>query len=128
MSTSATPASAQYMILIYDREEQWARMSDEESRRAFAEYMDYSRAMAEAGVMRAGAPLHPTAAATTVRVRDGRVTTTDGPFAETKEQLGGYYIIEVDGLDAALAWAARCPAARDGAIEVRPVMAVPAMA
>ena len=128
MSTSATPASAQYMILIYDREEQWARMSDEESRRAFAEYMDYSWAMAEAGVMRAGAPLHPTAAATTVRVRDGRVTTTDGPFAETKEQLGGYYIIEVDGLDAALAWAARCPAARDGAIEVRPVMAVPAMA
>lgn len=128
MSNSAQPTSAQYMILIYDREEQWARMTEEESRRAFAEYMDYSRAMAEAGVMRAGAPLHPTATATTVRVRDGRVTTTDGPFAEIKEQLGGYYIIEVDGLDAALAWAARCPAARDGAMEVRPVMAVPAMA
>ena len=128
MSTSDRPSSAQYMILIYDREEQWARMTEEESRRAFAEYMEYSRAMAEAGVMRAGAPLHPTAAATTVRVRDGKVTTTDGPFAETKEQLGGYYIIEVDGLDAALAWAARCPAARDGSIEVRPVMAVPAMA
>ena len=128
MSTSAQPSTAQYMILIYDHEEQWARMTEEESRRAFAEYMEYSQAMAEAGVMRAGAPLHPTAAATTVRVRDGKVTTTDGPFAETKEQLGGYYIIEVDGLDAALAWAARCPAARDGSIEVRPVMAVPAMA
>ena len=128
MSTSDRPSSAQYMILIYDREEQWARMTEEESRRAFAEYMEYSQAMAEAGVMRAGAPLHPTTAATTVRVRDGKVTTTDGPFAETKEQLGGYYIIEVDGLDAALAWAARCPAARDGSIEVRPLMAVPAMA
>ena len=130
MSTGAQPTSSgtQYMILIYESEQHWAAMSEEESRRAFGEYIAYSEAMAAAGVARAGAPLHPTATATTVRLRDGKVTTTDGPFAETKEQLGGYYIIEVDGLDAALEWAARCPAACGGSVEVRPVMAVPAMA
>ena len=129
MSTSAQPASTQqYMILIYENEQAWAEMTEEESRRAFGEYMAYSDAMAAAGVMRSGAPLHPTSSATTVRLRDGKLTTTDGPFAETREQLGGYYVIEAADLDAALGWAARCPAARGGSVEVRPVMAVPAMA
>jgi hypothetical protein len=129
MSTSTRPSGTQYMILIYGDEQQWAQMSEADGRAELAEYMRYTQEMAEAGVLRAGAPLHPSGTATTVRVRDGRIATTDGPFAETKEQLGGYYVIETDGLDDALAWAARCPAARrGGSVEVRPVMDVPAMA
>ena len=117
-------ATTQYMILVYDDETQWQRMSEAEAGRAFGEYMQYTQTLVEAGVLREGAPLHPTSTATTVRVRDGRTITTDGPFAETKEQLGGYYVIEVESLDVALEWAARCPGAREGSIEVRPVMQV----
>ena len=134
MSTSANPGSStsagsgttQDMLLIYDDETQWTRMTEAEAGKAFGEYMQYTQALAEAGVLRAGAPLHPTPTATTVRVRGGKTLTTDGPFAETKEQLGGYYILEVASLDEALKWAERCPGARNGSIEVRPVVAVPA--
>jgi hypothetical protein len=126
MSTSANPTTSttQYMLLIYDDEMQWQRMSEAEAGKAFGEYFAYSKALAEAGIIRGGAPLHPTPTATTVRVRDGRTLTTDGPFAETKEQLGGYYILDVASLDEALAWAAKCPGAKLGSVEVRPVMKV----
>ena len=110
----------QYMILIYDDEKVWADMPKEQSDRLFGAYMAYSEEMSKAGVMRAGDALKPIATATTVRVRDGKTLTTDGPFAETKEQLGGYYLIDVPNLDDALAWAARCPGAGHGTVEVRP--------
>jgi hypothetical protein len=109
----------QYMILIYDDEKAWASMSEEEMNKGFAEYMTYSKEMALAGVMKGGASLHPTMTATTVRIKNGKTTTTDGPFAETKEQLGGYYLIDVPNLDEAIKWAAKCPAAKNGSIEVR---------
>ena len=125
MSTSANSSgggnTTQYMLLIYDDETAWTRMTEAEAGKAFAEYMQYTQALAEAGVLRGGDPLHPTPTATTVRVRGGKTVTTDGPFAETKEQLGGYYILEVASLDDALAWAAKCPGAKAGSIEVRPV-------
>ena len=129
MSTSASEKSGsapltQYMLLIYDDETRWQGMDEAEAGKSFTEWMQYTQAMAEAGVLRGGAPLHPTPTGTTVRVRGGKTLTTDGPFAETKEQLGGYYILEVPTLDDALAWAAKCPGARTGSIEVRPVMAV----
>jgi hypothetical protein len=89
--------------------------------KVFADYMQYSKDLAAAGCLRGGAALQPIATATTVRVRGGKTATTDGPFAETKEQLGGYYIIDVANLDDAIKWAAKCPGAPTGSIEVRPV-------
>lgn len=111
----------QYMILIYSDEKAWAGMTEAEMGAAFAAYAEYSKALARGGVLRGGASLQPVATATSVRVRDGKTATTDGPFAETKEQLGGYYVIEVPNLDAALAWAAKCPGAAHGTVEVRPL-------
>ena len=112
----------QYLLLIHDDEQLWADMTDDEIGAYRAEYMGYTQQLIDAGVYVGGNQLHPTAAATAVRVRDGQTLTTDGPFAETKEQLAGYYMIEVDSLDEALDWAARIPSARIGAIEVRPVV------
>jgi hypothetical protein len=111
----------QYLILIYEDEKGFAGLSEEEMGKVFGEYMAYSKEMALAGVMKAGASLQPTATATTIRVKNGKTTTTDGPFAETKEQLGGYYVIDVKNLDEALKWAAKCPGAKTGSIEVRPL-------
>ena len=118
----------QYMLLIYDDEKQWAGMSAEESRQLMQEYFAYTDELRQAGAFVAGEPLQPTQTATTVRVRDGERLVTDGPFAETKEQLGGYYLIDVESLDEALEWAAKIPSARLGSIEVRPVMEIPAPA
>ena len=87
--------------------------------------MGYGRAMHEAGILLAGDQLQPTSASTTLRFQTGKVIPTDGPFAETKEQLGGYYTIDVPNLDEAVKWAARCPAAQGGSIEVRPVGVTP---
>jgi hypothetical protein len=109
------------MVLIYSDEKAWADMSEAEMGAAFAAYGAYSKALAEGGALRGGASLQPVATATCVRVRSGKTATTDGPFAETKEQLGGYYVIEVPNLDAALAWAAKCPGAAHGTVEVRPL-------
>jgi hypothetical protein len=111
----------QYMILIYEDEKQFASLSEAEMNKVFADYMQYSKDLAAAGVLKGGAALQPVATATTVRVRGGKTATTDGPFAETKEQLGGYYIIDVPHLDDAIKWAAKCPGAPTGSIEVRPV-------
>lgn len=115
----------QYMLLIYDNEKNFGSYSEADGKKMMAEYMAYTKAMVDEGVFRAGDPLKATTTATTVRVRDGKTLKTDGPFAETKEQLGGYYIIDVPNLDKALEWAARCPSARMGSIEVRPVMEMP---
>ena len=111
----------QYMLLIYSGEapEAFDRLSEDEQKAVLGEYY----AISEAPGVTGGNQLQPTTTATTVRVEDGRTLTTDGPFAETKEALGGYYLLDVDDLDAALDIAARIPAARmGGSIEVRPVV------
>lgn len=111
-----------YMLLIYDEESIWETMPEAERNAVFGEYMAFTEAIRASGHFRAGDPLQPTSAATCVRVRDGRALTTDGPFAETKEQLGGYYVVEAANLDEALGIAGRIPSSRFGTIEVRPIM------
>jgi hypothetical protein len=113
----------QYLLLIYEDETLWSSRSEAENKAIFDAYVTYTKALRDAGVHRGGDALHPVSTATTVRVREGRTTTTDGPFAETKEQLGGFYLIEVADLDEAMKWAAQCPSAKTGSLEVRPVMA-----
>ena len=117
----------QYLILIYGDESRFAQMGDQAMQQMYAAFMQYNKDLAAAGVLRGGAELKPTSTATTVRVRDGKTTLTDGPFAETKEALGGYYVIDVPTLDDATRWAARCPAAGSGSIEVRPLGVTPDM-
>ena len=111
-----------YLCLIYLEEEAHARMSEAEMGAMMEAYGKYSEELQQAGHMLAGEALQPTTTATTVRVRDGRTLTTDGPFAETKEQLGGFYMIEAKDLDEAIEWAAKIPSSLDGSIEVRPIM------
>jgi hypothetical protein len=111
-----------YMMLIYGQEGGFGDMPEDQQQAVLKSWFDYSEDMEKAGVMVAGDALQPTPTATSVRVRDGKTLTTDGPFAETKEQLGGYYLMEVPSLDEALDWAARCPGAPYGTIELRPVM------
>jgi hypothetical protein len=113
----------QYLLLIYDEEKNWETMSEAERNGLFGEYGAYTQELQASGKLVGGNPLQPTATATTVRVRDGEQVVTDGPFAETKEQLGGYYLIEAESVDGALEWAAKIPGARWGSIEVRPIMA-----
>lgn len=112
----------QYLILIYSDEKADANATKEEMDAWMGEYWAYTDAMQKAGAYKGGEALQPTATATTVRVKDGKKVTTHGPFAETKEQLGGYYLIDCKNLDEAIDWAARCPGARVGSIEVRPIM------
>ena len=112
----------QYMLLIYGDESSWDSRSDQERGQIFQAYGAFTEELRQSGSMVAGDALQPTQTATTVRVQDGETLTTDGPFAETKEQLGGYYLIEADSLDEAIEWAAKVPGARHGSVEVRPVM------
>ena len=112
----------QYLLLIYDPEKAWATMADAERSQIHAEYMTLTQDLKASGQFRAGDALQSTHTATTVRVRDGKLATTDGPFAETREQLGGYYMVEAKDLDEATKIAARIPSARFGSIEIRPVM------
>ena len=111
----------QYLLMIYGNEAGMLSASKERAGQIMAAYAAYTEAMKKAGVYVGGNRLQPTASATTVRVPDGKTNVLDGPFAETKEQLGGYYLIEAPDLDAALSWAARCPGAVRGAIEIRPI-------
>ena len=113
-----------YMLLLYGREADWKNRSEQEKGQIFHEYMTFTEGIRNSGHYRAGDPLQPTSSATTVRSKNGKPVTTDGPFAETREQLGGYYIIEAKDLDEATAIAARIPAARTGSVEVRPIMEV----
>jgi hypothetical protein len=112
----------QYMLLIYNAEQEWAAMSDEERNAVYGDYFAFTNAIRESGNYVDGAPLQPTSTATAVRVRGGEQLVTDGPFAETKEQLGGFYLVEAENVDEAIELAARIPGARYGTIEVRPVM------
>lgn len=112
----------QVMLLIYGNEKAWAEMPEAEKGAAFGAYMAYTAALREAGAMRGGDPLLPSTSAHTVRVSGGATQVLDGPYAETKEQLAGYYLIEVPDMQTALHWAARCPGASHGTIEVRPIL------
>lgn len=111
----------QYMLMIYSDEAAEANATPEEMEAMVAPYAAYSEALVKAGAMVSGERLQPTSAATTIRVRGDRTEVLDGPFAESKEQLGGFYIVEAPDMDAAIAWAARCPGASHGTIEVRPI-------
>jgi len=117
----------QYMLLIYQNEKASADMSPEQHGQIFGEYQAFTEGIVKSGKFKAGDPLEPVATATSVRVRGGKTMATDGPFAETKEQLGGYYLVDADDLDEAVAIAAKIPAARFGTIEVRPVMIIEGM-
>jgi hypothetical protein len=114
-----------YMLMIFADEQRFQEMAQgktpAEVAQMTAPYAAYTDALKNAGVMKAGDRLRPTAAATTVRVSDGKTEVLNGPYAETKEQLGGYYLIDVPDLDAAISWAARCPGAGHGSVEVRPI-------
>jgi hypothetical protein len=116
---------AQYMLLIYDDPSVWQSMGEDERNAVMGEYFAYTNELREAGAYVAGDALHPTDTAKSVRVRDGERLTTDGPFAETKEALGGYYLVEAASDEEALDWAAKIPSARFGTIEVRPVVVFP---
>ncbi len=116
----------EYLALIYADEEHWATLPPEEREAVYARYRALAADAQEAGVMVGGNELTATTDATTVRVRDDETLVTDGPYAEVKEALGGYFLFECDSLDDALDWAARIPAAEHGAVEVRPVHVDPA--
>jgi hypothetical protein len=109
------------MLLIHDEEKSFATMSKEDMGKMMAEYQAFSKSLQDSGQYIAGQQLAPTTMATSVRVRDGKRLVTDGPFAETREQLGGYYLVEAKDLDEAIALAARVPSAKMGTIEVRPL-------
>ena len=110
-----------YVLMICTDEQSQAALSPAESEANLAEFMKFGAEMTERGVLKDGNRLRPTTDATTVRVRDGKVVTSDGPFAETKEQIAGYYLIECDNLDEAIEIASKNPGARLGSIEVRPL-------
>jgi hypothetical protein len=111
----------QYLLLVYANEAEMAARTPAAVKALTAEYMEFTKGIIQGGQFKAGDRLRPTSSASTVRMRNGQVTTTDGPFAETREQLGGYYLIEAKNLDEAIAVAARMPGAKVGSIEVRPV-------
>ena len=112
----------QYLLMIYQSEAEYDKIDAATNKKILEEYGAFTQGIIQSGNFKAADRLQPTTTATTVRVRDGKVLTTDGPFAETREQLGGYYLVEAKDLDTALGIAARIPGARDGSIEVRPVM------
>ena len=112
----------QYMLLIYSPPGDWSAVPAEERQAIMEAYGSFTAELQSSGKMVAGDALQPTTTATSIRVRDGETLNTDGPFAETKEVLGGYYLIDVDTLDEALEWAAKIPSARYGHIEVRPIV------
>ena len=113
-----------YALLIYASEQDWASQTEEQAQSVNQEYMAFTKDIIDRGLMKGGEALQPTATATTVRVRDGETLTTDGPFAETKDQLGGFYLVDCKDLDEAVEVAAGIPDARRGTIEVRPIMEV----
>ena len=110
-----------YLLMIAADETPDATMSEEDGRAMEARYAEFTKTIADRGILQAGERLHPTSDATTVRVRNGEVLTTDGPFAETKEQLGGYYLVECPDIDEAIEVAALIPGASHGSVEVRPI-------
>jgi hypothetical protein len=111
-----------YLMLIYGNEAAAATASQAEQQAEMEAYNEFTRIVQDRGALLAGEALHPTSSATTVRVRDSKVLTTDGPFAETKEQLGGFYMLKCANLDEAIELAAKIPGANHGSIEIRPIV------
>lgn len=111
-----------YLLMIFCDESADAQKSPADQEKEMEAYFAYTKELGDSGAMRAGEALHPSSTATTVRVRNGKITTTDGPFAETKEQFGGYYLVDCNNLDEAIQWASKIPHAAQDAIEIRPVM------
>jgi hypothetical protein len=111
----------QYLLMLYAEEAGWNNLTKEEQQQGVAAYGAYSEALKKAGVLKSSNRLQPVSAATTVRVANGKPQVLDGPYVDSKEQIGGYYLIDVADLDAAISWAARCPGAGHGTVEVRPV-------
>lgn len=111
----------QYLLTLYAEEAGWSKMTEAQQQQGVAAYSAYTEALKKAGAYVGGNRLRPVSTATTVRVADGKSQVLNGPYVDTKEQLGGYYLIEAPDLDAALSWAARCPGAHHGTVEVRPV-------
>jgi hypothetical protein len=111
----------QYLLLLHASENGWESMTPEQQQQGYAAYMAYTEALKKAGAYVGSNRLRPVSTATTVKVTNGKQEVLDGPYADSKEQLGGYYLIDAPDLDAAIAWAARCPGASHGTIEVRPV-------
>ncbi|MEW6706978.1 MAG: YciI family protein [Pseudomonadota bacterium] len=111
----------EYMLLICSNESDWQKLTPAQTQEMVGAYRAYTEALEQAGVLRGSNRLRPASSATRVRVNGGRTEVLNGPYAETREQLGGYYLIDVPDLDAAIQWAARCPSASYGTVEVRPV-------
>ena len=116
-----------YMLLCYDDKRAWDKAGEAAHQKAIEEAVRLTHELHAKGQYYSAAPLHPTSTATSVRVRDGKRLVTDGPFAETREQLGGYFLIEANNLDEAIGIAARIPMARKGTVEVRPVIDIPGL-
>jgi hypothetical protein len=114
-----------YLLMLYAEEAGWDRLAKAEQEQAVASYRAYTEALKQAGALVGSNRLQPTSTATTVRVTNGKSQVLDGPFTDSKEQLGGYYLIDAPDLDAAISWASRCPGASHGTIEVRPVWVYP---
>jgi hypothetical protein len=118
----------QYLLMLYAEEAGWSKLTKAQQEQGVAAYAAYTEALKKAGVWKGSNRLQPISAATTVRVANGKSQVLDGPYIESKEQLGGYYLIDVPDLDSAISWASRCPGASHGTIEVRPVWALPTAA
>ncbi len=110
----------QYLLMSYVQEDGWTRLTKAEQEQGMAAYMAFTDALTKVGALKGSGRLQPSSAATTVRMADGKPQVLDGPYADTKEQFGGYFVIEAPDLDGAIAWAARCPPASHGIVEVRP--------
>ena len=113
----------QYLLMLYVNETGWPKLSKAEQEQGMAAYTAYTEALTKAGALKGTNRLQPSSSATTVRIASGKTQVLDGPYADSKEQLGGYYLIDVPDLDAALSWAARCPTVGHGVVEVRPLWA-----
>jgi hypothetical protein len=115
----------QYLLLLYANEAGWENLSPAEQKQGIAAYQAFTEALIKAGALKSASRLQPISAATTVRITEGKSQVLDGPYVDSKEQLGGFYVIDVPDLDAALAWSARCPGASHGVVEVRPLSVIP---
>lgn len=116
----------EYLLMLYVNESGWPKLTPAEQERGLAAYVAYTEALRKSGALKGSNRLQPSSSATTVRLSGEKTQVLDGPYADSKEQLGGYYLIEAPDLDAAIAWAARCPAAGHGVVEVRALWAAPA--
>ena len=116
----------QYILMLYSQEGGWSKLTKVEQEQGMAAYGAFTEALTKAGALKGSGRLQPSSSATTVRVANGKSQVLDGPYVDSKEQLGGYFMIEVPDLDAAISWAARCPGASHGVVEVRPIWEMPA--